>query len=238
MAVIIGTSGSDIIVPGFSSFGVTGGVIAPINTPEEDVIDGGAGADIMDAGDGSDIYLVDDVGDFVAEQFNDFLGGVDEIQSFVSYSINFTFLGDRGFGIENITLLGFNDINATGNSNDNVLIGNFGKNILDGGLGADIMDGGDGDDIYFVDNAGDFVSEVFDDFIGGFDDVVVGQYVALGADNHPAAQTGIRRSIVRITEEITEPRVFGVIRQIGLARSGVDADHRRRGFFGGHSQTA
>jgi len=123
-------------------------VIAPINTPEDDVIDGGAGADIMDAGDGSDIYFVDNEGDFVAEQFNDFLGGVDEIRSTVSYSINFANLGDRGFGIENITLLGFDNINATGNFNNNVLVGNGGSNILNGLDGDDTFLGGSGNDSY------------------------------------------------------------------------------------------
>ena len=123
-------------------------MIAPINTPEDDVIDGGAGADIMDAGDGSDIYFVDNEGDFVAEQFNDFLGGVDEIRSTVSYSINFANLGDRGFGIENITLLGFDNINATGNFNNNVLVGNGGSNILNGLDGDDTFLGGSGNDSY------------------------------------------------------------------------------------------
>jgi Ca2+-binding RTX toxin-like protein len=123
-------------------------VIAPINTPEDDVIDGGAGADIMDAGDGSDIYFVDNVDDFVAEQFNDSLGGVDEIRSSVSYSINFANLGDRGFGIENITLLGFDNINATGNFNNNVLVGNGGSNILNGLDGDDTFLGGSGNDSY------------------------------------------------------------------------------------------
>jgi Ca2+-binding RTX toxin-like protein len=72
VAIIIGTDNPDTIVPGFSSLGVTGGVIAPISTAEDDTIDGGAGADIMDAGDGNDVYFVDNVDDFVAEQFNDF----------------------------------------------------------------------------------------------------------------------------------------------------------------------
>jgi Ca2+-binding RTX toxin-like protein len=145
---IIGTANSDTIVPEFSSFGVTGGVIAPINTAEADVVDGGAGADIMDAGDGDDIYFVDNVGDFVAEQFNDSFGGVDEIRSTVSYSINFADFDNRGFGIENITLLGFDNINATGNSNNNVLVGNGGANILNGLGGDDTFLGGSGNDSY------------------------------------------------------------------------------------------
>jgi Ca2+-binding RTX toxin-like protein len=114
-------------------------VIAPIFTSEDDIIDGGAGADIMDGGDGSDIYFVDNVGDLVAEQFNDLFGGVDEIQSSVSYSIGD--FGSNGFGIENITLLGSGNINATGNSNNNVLVGNGGRNIFFGSAGSDSYDG-------------------------------------------------------------------------------------------------
>jgi Ca2+-binding RTX toxin-like protein len=93
----------------------------------------------MDGGDGSDIYFVDNVGDLVAEQFHDLFGGVDEIQSSVSYSIGD--FGSNGFGIENITLLGSGNINATGNSNNNVLVGNGGRNIFFGSAGSDSYDG-------------------------------------------------------------------------------------------------
>ena len=102
----------------------------------------------MNAGDGDDIYIVDNAGDFVTEPENDPFGGVDEIRSTVSYSINFANKGDSGFGIENITLLGFANINATGNSNNNVLVGNGGNNILDGLGGDDTFIGGSGSDRY------------------------------------------------------------------------------------------
>ncbi len=101
----------------------------------------------MDGGDGNDIYFVDNVGDLVAEQFTDLLGGVDEIRSSVSYSIGDIF-GSNGFAIENITLLGSGNINATGNSINNVLVGNSGANILNGLGGDDTFLGGSGNDIY------------------------------------------------------------------------------------------
>jgi Ca2+-binding RTX toxin-like protein len=123
-------------------------VIAPIDTAEADFVDGREGADTMNAGDGDDIYIVDNAGDFVTEPENDPFGGVDEIRSTVSYSINFANKGDSGFGIENITLLGFANINATGNSNNNVLVGNGGNNILDGLGGDDTFIGGSGSDRY------------------------------------------------------------------------------------------
>jgi hypothetical protein len=46
-----------------------------------------------------------------------------------------------------------------------------GADYLDGGFGADTMDGGDGSDTYVVDNIGDIVKEVYDDFLGGVDTV-------------------------------------------------------------------
>jgi Ca2+-binding RTX toxin-like protein len=44
-----------------------------------------------------------------------------------------------------------------------------GADTIDGGEGADTMDGGDGDDTYFVDNAGDSVSETLGAPLGGVD---------------------------------------------------------------------
>ncbi|MFM7640560.1 MAG: calcium-binding protein [Cyanobium sp.] len=167
MANVIGTSFNDVIGPFSSSPGVSG-----VPTSLADTINGGAGADTMNAGDGDDTYIVDNIGDIVKESFDDALGGVDTVLASVSYSLTPGTFGNQGFGIENLTLTGFANINATGNSKNNVLKGNSGKNILDGGLGADTMDGGDGDDTYIVDNTADIVKEIFDDSLGGVDTVL------------------------------------------------------------------
>ncbi len=157
MAIITGTNANDIL------FGTAG----------NDTLDGLLGADTMDGGDGNDTYYVDNVGDIVKEVFDDSLGGTaDTVSASVTYSLAPGTPGNQGYGIENLTLTGSSNINATGNSKNNILTGNIGSNVLDGLLGADTMDGGDGNDTYYVDNVGDIVKEVFDDSLGGTADTV------------------------------------------------------------------
>ena len=94
----------------------------------DDIIDGGVGVDTLNGGLGNDTYIIDNANDVVNEESGE---GTDTIQSSVTYELS--------NNIENLTLTGSSNINATGNELDNVIIGNSGTNELSGGLGNDIF---------------------------------------------------------------------------------------------------
>lgn len=104
-------------------------------------LDGGEGADILTGYGGKDIYVVD-ASDTIVETST----SAKEIDSVLS-SATWTL----GNNLENLTLLGATDIDATGNALKNLLTGNSGDNRLDGGLAVDKLAGGLGDDTYVVD---------------------------------------------------------------------------------------
>jgi Ca2+-binding RTX toxin-like protein len=125
-----GEEGDDRLYGGVGNdmlFGLTG----------DDVLDGGLGADRMSGHAGDDIYWVDDAGDFVTESVSD---GNDTVMASIHYSV-----ADR-INVENVTLVGEADLNATGNAAANILTGNSGANILSGAAGHDTLRGAGGDD--------------------------------------------------------------------------------------------
>ncbi|WP_445322692.1 hypothetical protein [Pseudoduganella rhizocola] len=129
-------------------------------TAGNDTIDGLAGVDTMSGGQGDDRYVVDVEGDLVAEEAGE---GTDTVEVALASGI-----WQLGGNIENAIVTGSRAAGLTGNALDNRLTGNSAANVLDGGAGNDTLDGGAGadkltgglgDDWYFVDNAGDAISE-------------------------------------------------------------------------------
>lgn len=144
---------------GTGAINATGNTLNNILTGNtgNNTLDGKSGADQMTGGLGNDIYIVDDMGDRVAELENE---GIDTVKSSIDYT-----LGDH---VERLTLIGSDVISGTGNDLNNIIIGNDAANQLDGGLGndnlngglgADTLTGGLGNDTYVVDNTLDVVIE-------------------------------------------------------------------------------
>ena len=126
-----------------------------------DRLDGERGADRLEGGRGNDLFTVDNIGDRVIELSGQ---GADTIKSSVDYRLP--------NHVENLTLTGGGDIDATGNSLDNVLHGNRGNNVLKPGHGDDVLTGGAGaDDFVIVGGAGDSLR--ITDFLSGTDDLLI-----------------------------------------------------------------
>ena len=101
-----------------------------------DTLNGGLGNDTMVGGLGNDTYVVNSISDVVTEALN---AGTDLIQSSVTYTAS--------ANVENLTLTGTSNINATGNTLNNTLTGNSGINNLSGSDGNDTLSGFAGNDI-------------------------------------------------------------------------------------------
>jgi Ca2+-binding RTX toxin-like protein len=152
-----------------------------------DILDGGTGADSMAGGAGNDTYVVDNIGDVVTENANE---GIDIIYASVGIDLS----GKPN--VENVSLMGSDNLNLSGNASANELYGNAGNNVLVGGAGNDTLDGseggdtltgGTGDDTYVVDNGGDVVTELASE---GADSVNASINYTLGANVENLTLTG------------------------------------------------
>ena len=171
---LVGTSFADALAGGGGNDTLNGGA-------GNDTLDGGVGVDLMDGGDNNDTYYVDNVGDIVKESSDDALGGTaDTVFASVTYSLAPGTPGNQGYGIENLTLTGAANINATGNGKNNVLTGNSGSNVLNGGLGNDTLNGdlgldtltgGAGNDFFRFDNVEN--SDLITDFSVADDTIIL-----------------------------------------------------------------
>jgi serralysin len=141
-----------------------------------DTLNGGAGNDTLIGGAGNDTYIVDGSSDTIVELA---YGGIDTVKAASSYTL--------GLNLENLTLTGSDNIDATGNAANNVLTGNSGDNILDGGLGNDTMSGGAGNDTYIVNTLYDRVTELAG---GGIDTIQSSVSTTLGLNVENVMLTG------------------------------------------------
>lgn len=139
-----------------SSFTLNGNslnnTLTNLNTSSIVTLNGGLGSDTLIGANVNETFVVDNVGDSVTGGG----GAGDIILASTSWdlTVNTT-------GVNHLTLVAGAPlaVNALGNANANNLTGNENANQIDGRGGADNMAGGGGDDTYFVDDAGDIVTE-------------------------------------------------------------------------------
>lgn len=108
-----------------------------------DTLYGGGGVDSLYGGVDDDTYILDNDTTLIKEMANE---GNDTVLSSISYTLT--------NNVENLTLTGNENLNAAGNTLDNVINGNSADNILEGKKGNDTISGGEGNDTY-VFNRGD-----------------------------------------------------------------------------------
>lgn len=129
--VLFGGAGNDKLFGGGDNDTLNGGA-------GDDILTGGTGRDSLDGGTGTDTasYLDSAFAVTVRLWDNTATGG--------------DALGDSLSNIENLT---------GSQAGNDTLAGNAGNNVLNGAGGADYMNGREGNDTYFVDNAGDVISD-------------------------------------------------------------------------------
>jgi len=148
--VVIDSAGTDTVESSISY--TLGAGLENLILTGSDAIDGtgNAGANVIDGSQnsaanvltglaGNDTYIIG-AGDSVVEAAG---GGTDLVRSTVDYRLE--------DNVENLTLIGTDDLEGKGNDLANVITGNSGDNKLDGVGGVDTLIGGLGDDQYVVD---------------------------------------------------------------------------------------
>ena len=191
----------------------------------DDILDGGLGIDYMAGGIGDDEYYVDGyasiaynyityITDTVVEEAD---SGWDYVYSSITYSLT--------DNVEELILIGSEDMDGTGNDLDNWIVGNGGDNRIDGGLGHDYMEGWEGNDTYLVDNSGD---QVFEQADQGTDTVQSSVSYALG--DHIERLTLSGSDAIDATGNELDNRLLG--NDAANVLSGNDGDDQLYGYAG------
>jgi Ca2+-binding RTX toxin-like protein len=153
-----GGAGSDVLVGKSGNDSLSGGAGSDLlqGALGDDTLNAGndsLNADYMQGGLGNDLYILNDSPAFIEEGLNE---GIDEVQVASDYTLD--------PNLENLTIVGSDSVQGTGNELDNlisgntvantlsglagadILLGNAGNDYLDGGVGADSINGGEGND--------------------------------------------------------------------------------------------
>ncbi|HKK30160.1 MAG TPA: hypothetical protein VKA18_07190, partial [Alphaproteobacteria bacterium] len=164
-------------IVGITSIGATSGDETIINRGSlSGAVNLGAGNDRYDGrggqvtgdiagGSGNDLYLIDDAGISLVESVGQ---GTDTVATSVSFALPVNF--------ENMSLLGSDDIDAFGNSQNNMFTPNSGANFIDGGEGTDTI------------SYGQAQTGVVAQLFGGFDSSAINP-LSLGSVTAPMLRT-------------------------------------------------
>lgn len=168
---LIGSKYNDELIGNKADNNISGGAGDDIIKGGEgnDYLDGGKGNDQLFGGKGDDKFVIDSLTDTITENAGE---GIDTVYSIVDYRL--------GNNVENLTLLGTEANQATGNAlantltaNNvgNTLIGAEGNDRLIGGLGEDTLTGGDGNDTFVFNTQLNGKVDTITDFTSGADKI-------------------------------------------------------------------
>ncbi|MBL8573632.1 MAG: hypothetical protein JNM13_08130 [Hyphomicrobiaceae bacterium] len=173
-----GSSGDDTIFTSSGADSITAGA-------GNDIIDGRAGSDAMFGGAGDDTFYVDAVGDGVNEAANE---GTDTVIAAIDFSLAAL------ANVENVTLSGSGDTDATGNALANIVTGNDGANSLSGAQGDDTLTGGLGNDT--ISGGGGVDTAIFSSGFAAYTitlDSGTGDFTFIGADGTDIIRADVER---------------------------------------------